>query len=453
MPNYQDFLNAMNKHGLSGQFSSYDMELAQKNPSAGLSLVTIKNNYANATTDEQKAMYNQMANDIRKQYGSYTAGSDGSGYIAVGGPSPNDFNYGIQRPGDFNYGISAPTWESPYTQEIEDLLGQVKDYGDFTYDVSKDPLYSQYRKQYLREGQRATADTLGQMAAMNGGQVSSSASMAASQAGDYYASQLSDKVPELEQYAYGKWQDGYNQLLTALQAAQNREESEYSKYLNQYDQWLQGYNNAYNEYLNNQNMWQQGYNDAYQQYLDELDWQNNKELQDYEKELLSQQNNTTARDEAREQVDAILQAGGTISDALLQQAQYDPSYITALQEYYKQQAIQAAQKASSGGGNDSSDSPAGYDYAGLFAAAEKSGYPKSYIMNNYKDYGFTSSSGLYDEFEEYLGMSDTMTDPYYRAFANSVAATLQSGQNNKEDIIKKRLDDIWGSLKQRQPVT
>ena len=42
------------------------------------------------------------------------------------------------------------------------------------------------------------------------------------------------------------------------------------------------------------------------------------------------------------------------------------------------------------------------DYDGLFAAAQASGNPKSFLANNYKSYGFTSSSGLYDDYKNWL---------------------------------------------------
>lgn len=425
---YQNFLDAMNKYGLSGQFSSYDLDLAKKNPSAGLSLVTIKNNYKNATTDEQKAMYNQMANDIRQQYGGYVGGTSGSDYIAVGGPSPDDFVYDV----------AAPTWESPYADQIESILGQINGFKDFSYDVESDPLYSQYRKQYLREGQRATADTLGQMAAANGGQVSTAASSAASQAGDYYASQLSDKVPELEQYAYGKWQDEYNQLLTELQLAQSREDSAYQKYLAEYDRWNNDRQNAYN------------------QYLSELDWQSNKELQEYEKELLAQQNQTTTRDEARAQVDAILQAGGTISDALLEQAQYDPSYITALQEYYRQQAIQALQSSSSGGGgggngsDESEESTSGIVDTMIGIGNDTRAY--EYLIS--LGYSNDITNKLWEMYqEEQKNVSTTsgsdggMNVSYYNAFVNSILAQLRSG---KFEAAENNINSRWGELSPQQ---
>ena len=43
-----------------------------------------------------------------------------------------------------------------------------------------------------------------------------------------------------------------------------------------------------------------------------------------------------------------------------------------------------------------------WPYDGLFEAAYQSGYPKSYIANNYQKFGFTSSSGAYDGYKDWL---------------------------------------------------
>ena len=73
---------------------------------------------------------------------------------------------------------------------------------------------------------------------------------------------------------------------------------------------------------------------------------------------------------------------------------------------------QAAKTVSSSSGSNGSGSggdevETGSRYDDLFAAAMESGYPKSFIANNYKQYGFTSSTGVYDEYrvwaEEYEG--------------------------------------------------
>lgn len=166
---YDDFLKAYNNSGIG--FSDADMQLAQKNPNAGMGLIDAKVRYNQAKTAAERAKYNQQAESIRSLYGGYLGGSDGWGYTPV--DSPNDY--------------VAP--EKP----------------TFSYDLESDPVWQAYRKQYTREGQRATQDALGAAAASSGGIPSSYATAAATQAGDYYAAQMTDKVPELYQQAYNRY--------------------------------------------------------------------------------------------------------------------------------------------------------------------------------------------------------------------------------------------------------
>jgi hypothetical protein len=62
---------------------------------------------------------------------------------------------------------------------------------------------------------------------------STAAVTAASQAGDYYASQLSDKLPELYESAYGRYLDEFNILGSKLSALQGREETGYARFLDE----------------------------------------------------------------------------------------------------------------------------------------------------------------------------------------------------------------------------
>ena len=166
---YDDFLKAYNQSGIG--FSDADMQLAQKNPNAGMGLIDAKVRWNQAKTAADRAKYNQQAEAIRSLYGGYLGGDDGFGYTPV--DSPNDY--------------VAP--EKP----------------TFSYDLESDPVWQAYKKQYTREGQRATQDALGATAASTGGIPSSYATAAATQAGDYYAAQMTDKVPELYQQAYNRY--------------------------------------------------------------------------------------------------------------------------------------------------------------------------------------------------------------------------------------------------------
>lgn len=172
-----DVRNKAKEWNITG-ISDADWALAEKNPDAGMSLITYKRDYMNAENDQARAIANAGAESIRKEYGGYSAGTDGSGYY-LGPPQPNSF---------------APK-ETP----------------SYSYDMESDPIYQAYAKQHAREGQRATQEAMAQAAALTGGMPSTAAVTAATQAGDYYAAQMADKVPELEQNAYARYLDRVSQ--------------------------------------------------------------------------------------------------------------------------------------------------------------------------------------------------------------------------------------------------
>lgn len=143
-----------------------------------------------------------------------------------------------------------------YTPQIEALQKQIDNYGQFqygkenayqkalaavtnptafSYDVENDPVYSAYRKQYLREGDRAMADTLAKLSAMTGGRPSSYAVTAAQQAGNYYNSQLTDVIPTLYQNAYQRYLNGLDQQKDALSILAADREAALSQHQNNYD--------------------------------------------------------------------------------------------------------------------------------------------------------------------------------------------------------------------------
>lgn len=208
---YEDFDKAAREAGLYDRFSAADLKLARSNPDAGMSILNYKKDYMNATTDEARALANQGAERIRSGYGEYTGGTDGS-----------KFYQNSMSPGSFQD-----------SQRYLDALDAVTNFGAFEYDAETDPLYSQYRKQYTREGQRATADALGQAAAASGGLPSSYAQTAAGQAANYYAAQMTDKIPELYQIAYNKYLNDFNQANTKLDAARTDNQQLYTRYLDE----------------------------------------------------------------------------------------------------------------------------------------------------------------------------------------------------------------------------
>lgn len=212
---YNDFVTAANSAGLLQSFSSADLATAQKSPEFGISLLSLKQDYAKASTPEAKTLAHSAAEALRESYGNYSGGAGGDDYIAKG----------------------ATTLGSPGrgSDELDSLLNEIKNYGSFSYDPESDENYAALKKLYLREADRTTEDTMGEAAAMTGGIPSTAAVTAASQAGDYQKTQLADKIPTLEQNAYGEWADTFNRLVSAYSAQKDKEDTDYEKLMEQID--------------------------------------------------------------------------------------------------------------------------------------------------------------------------------------------------------------------------
>lgn len=142
-----------------------------------------------------------------------------------------------QRPISYE---NAGSYLSANQAAIDELRGRILGRGAFEYDYTTDPRWQAYRKEYVREGQRAAADTLGQAAALTGGRPSTAAITASQQAGNYYAAQLADKIPELYAAAYDVWQDAdsrdranlgllLDEEKTAYDRAWNEDERDYKR--------------------------------------------------------------------------------------------------------------------------------------------------------------------------------------------------------------------------------
>lgn len=251
---YDEFMNAAQRAGLYGQFSQEDLATAQQYPEFGMSILSLKQDWNNAQTPEARVLANQAANELRRSYGGYYGNQSGTGYVSTGRQGAQ-LNQTLQKLGSytpFSFG-QAPEYQNPYAAQQQKLLNDILNREDFSWSKETDPSWAAYQKQYRREGDRATQNALAQAAAMTGGRPSSYAATAASQAGDYYAQQLSDKIPELYQQAYDRYLQDYQQKLTDLSTLNTQQQLGYKEYLDRlgqfntdrdlaYDEWVQRYN-------------------------------------------------------------------------------------------------------------------------------------------------------------------------------------------------------------------
>ena len=239
--------------------------------------------------------------------------------------------------------------------------------------------------------------------------------------------------------------------LQDLNAVNTQEQLDYAKYLDQLGQFNTDRNFAFNQYLSDFDILQNQL--ASLQGQDSVDynrWMDKVGL--YREDQQLQREEALARQEmAQAQVDAILSAGGSPSANLVGASGYGSEYVQALEAAYRRQAAQQVRSGSSGGGRNSGGGGGTADYDGLFAAALESGHPRSFIANNYKKYGFTSQTGLSDEYEEWALEQEEKAEAgavSFNQLYNRLSIILSEETPDAAQSLVDRLltDDVWDSL-------
>ena len=209
---YKLFLTQAKDAGLLNEFSAEDLQLAANSPDFGTALLSLKQDYHKATTDEMKTLAHESANQLREKY--RTMGGTGSAY------------------GD-----------SGYKQTLDALAGR-------SYDAWKQgDSYKALEKSYTAAGQKAMQDTLAQLSARTGGLASSYAGQAGQQV-------FSDYLNEMENAAYDRYQAENAELYNLLEAQRSAEATEYARLL---DRISMGQQAEETEYKRSQAAEQQNY--------------------------------------------------------------------------------------------------------------------------------------------------------------------------------------------------
>ncbi|MDO5311489.1 MAG: hypothetical protein Q4E94_06240 [Clostridia bacterium] len=131
-----------------------------------------------------------------------------------------------------------------YMSDVRDLLRNTADRESFSYDPESDPVYKAYREKYILEGDRASKNAIADYSANTGGYVNSAAVTAGSLANQYYAKQLSDKLPDLAQAAYERYLDEYNLNLDTADKLLAAYKAEYSNAADANNQLRKNANNT-----------------------------------------------------------------------------------------------------------------------------------------------------------------------------------------------------------------
>ena len=295
----------------------------------------------------------------------------------------------------------APSYTSRYDEKLNELVDQILNRDPFSYDAENDPLYQFYQDKYQRNGDKAMRDTLGAQAARTGGLSSSYAGSVAQQSYNDYMQGLNDIVPELYKLAYSMYKDDEDSQRANVEMLRALEQGDYAKFQDLLAQYNTDRSFNYGVFSDARNF-------GYQQQRDNIE-----------------------------------------------DSRYNAEWAYKLSN--------APKNKTSGSGSTGSRGPTGskdavYDYEGLFRAAQASGNPKSWLAQkgNYTKYGFTSSSGLYADYQEWEANGGGLDEsnlgkngrPTFGDLRRSITQLVNQGNGSAAfDLYDKYFDDM--SEKQR----
>lgn len=323
-------------------------------------------------------------------------------------------NYGNKSNQEFSYD-TAPSWTSKYTDQINSLVSKLLNRDAFSYDYKTDPTYQQYAETYQREGNRAMQDTMAEAAAQTGGLASSYAVTAANQANNNYMAQLADKIPELEQLAYSRYQDDLSNDLSNLSMLQSLDNTDYGRYQDDLNQYNTDRSFNYGVYSDDRAYEQQDKSDSYDLAI------------------------------------AMINAGAMPSSEILRKAGISSDDATAMYDAVLAAAASTGSSSGGGGGSrsssysSSSTSESTDKLTQLFQDMRASGKPTSYLSAYGENYGVNKGmfSKILEEYKEWAATQDKL-DNYttYNAGQKSSGLSRDTYDSNvRSSYASRNLDD------------
>jgi hypothetical protein len=194
----------------------------------------------------------------------------------------------------------------------DDVMNKILNREKFSYDLNGDALYQQYKDKYTQEGKMASANVMGQAAAMTGGYGNSYAASVGNQAYQASLQNLNDIIPELYQMAYDRYNQEGQDLYNQYGMLSNDRSTEYGMWgdkrnalMADRDYYSNDYNNAYNRdygmYIDDRNLahsehttsegykyqnvadanswaqWEANYNESVRQYNESMTYQKERD--------------------------------------------------------------------------------------------------------------------------------------------------------------------------------
>lgn len=128
-------------------------------------------------------------------------------------------------------------YQSQWQTQLDDTLKKIQNREKFNYNINGDALYQSYKDKFVRQGQLAMQDTMGQAAALTGGYGSTYGQNAGQQAYNAYLQNLGDVVPELYEIARSRYDQEGADLLNMYGILGDNEEQDYGRWQDTMSAW------------------------------------------------------------------------------------------------------------------------------------------------------------------------------------------------------------------------
>lgn len=176
------------------------------------------------------------------------------------------YSYSPYTPSAYNRTVDTSATEAA----LKAALGDIQNYGDFSYDLNADMLYQNALDNYMMLGQQAMVDTTANAAALTGGYGNSYAASVGNQAFQNYITQANNMIPQFQQMALNTWQSGLDRRMGVYDAVSQQLANELSIEDMAFAIWAQNEANAANAHsMNSQgafNAWSSGLDQLMGQY-------------------------------------------------------------------------------------------------------------------------------------------------------------------------------------------
>lgn len=121
-------------------------------------------------------------------------------------------------------------YTSPYAKQLKTVTNGLLNRDKFAYDMNADAMYNTYKDQYMKYGNMAMRDTMGDTAGLTGGMLSSAAINAGNSAYQSQMDALNDKVTDLYGQALSKYNTETNDLYSRFNLLYQLDQQKYQQF-------------------------------------------------------------------------------------------------------------------------------------------------------------------------------------------------------------------------------